>query len=49
MEKLPKTIIIRITNEQYEFLSRYCMETGSTISEAIRDMLNLLMNNKKGE
>jgi len=39
MEKLPKTIIIRITQEQHERLMRLVADTGRTISEVIRDML----------
>jgi predicted DNA-binding protein len=46
MEKLPKTIIIRITNEQHEWLMRLVQDTGRTISEVIRDMID---NNSKGE
>ena len=46
MEKLPKTIIIRITQEQYEWLVRKVQDTGRTISEVIRDMID---NNSKGE
>ena len=46
MEKLPKTIIIRITKEQHEWLMRLVQDTGRTISEVIRDMID---NNSKGE
>ena len=46
MEKLPKTIIIRITKKQHERLMRLVQDTGRTISEIIRDMID---NNSKGE
>jgi predicted DNA-binding protein len=46
MEKLPKTIIIRITQEQYEYLMQWVKDTSRTISEVIRDMID---NNSKGE
>jgi len=49
METKPKTIIIRITQEQHEWLMRRVQESGRTISEIIRDMLIEYLENKEGE
>ena len=47
METKPKTIIIRITQEQHVYLMHLVDETGCTISELIRDMID--ESNSKGE
>jgi predicted DNA-binding protein len=48
MEKLPMTIIVRITQEQYDDLAQTVKSTGRTISEIIRDMIQLFIDVKKG-
>lgn len=42
MGKKSKTIIVRITQEQHEYLMRLVYETGRTISEVIRDMIQAI-------
>jgi predicted DNA-binding protein len=42
MGKKSKTIIVRITQEQYDYLMRLVYETGRTISEVIRDMIQAI-------
>ena len=48
MEKLPKTIIIRITQEQYDYLMSLTRQSGLTLSGLIRNIIQLLMK-PKGE
>ena len=39
METKPKTIIISITQEQHEYLLRLVKDSGRTISELVRYMI----------